>query len=43
MNPNTVEARLLATGDERREVGQGPADRNSERNACSGYLTTSFT
>jgi hypothetical protein len=43
MNPNTVEARLLAACCERREIAQGPADRNAESNAGSGYLTSSFT
>ena len=30
VDADAVEAGVLAAGDERREVGQGPADRNPE-------------
>jgi len=39
VNADAVKARLLTPGDERREVGQGPADWNSERDADPGHPT----
>ena len=39
VDADAVEARVLAAGDERRDVGQGPADRNPEGDAEPGHLT----
>jgi hypothetical protein len=41
VNADAVEARLLAAGGERRELGQWPADRNSERDADPRHLMNS--
>src|ERR1700694_4336921 len=41
VNADAVEARLLAAGGERRELGQWPADRNSQSDAGARHLPNS--
>jgi hypothetical protein len=42
MNADAVETGLLATGDERRQLRQGPTDRNAKSDAKPGHLTSVF-
>ena len=37
VNANTVEAGVFATGDERRDIGQGTADGNPDSDAERGH------
>jgi hypothetical protein len=42
VDTNSIEAGVLATGDERRDVGQRPANRNSQSDAEPAHLKCSF-
>jgi hypothetical protein len=41
VNTDAVESRVFAFCDERPDVGQGPADRNSKSDAKPGHRTNS--
>jgi hypothetical protein len=42
MDANTIKTCVLAAGDERCEVRQGPTDRNSKSDANPGHSTSFF-
>jgi hypothetical protein len=42
MNADPIEARPLTAGDECRDVGQGPTDRNAKSDTEAGHLTNSL-